>query len=698
MRLHSQEGRLTPTAAAPSLDAPVTVLKSVTPAYGKKLARIGIVTVADLLRYYPRRHEDYSQQTHVAWLREGDKQTVRVKVERVSMRPGFRHKGVIEAYLYDVTGRMKGMWFNQPWLMNQLHEGDELTLSGKVTRQRGAGGLVMMNPAFEASGEAGLHTGRLVPVYPETQGVTSKGLRKAVSEALPAAAWLRDALPAETAARHDLPPLAEAVVDVHFPESQEDLDRARRRIAFYQQVLMQVAVLVSREERLRHTAPAIPYDVDRARAIRDAFPFTLTNAQRKAAHAIYTDMAQARPMARLLQGDVGSGKTAVAAMAVAMASAAGFQTLFMAPTELLAQQHARTLRPLLGAIGIKMELLVGSTPASARRTVLAGLDTGFIDVLVGTHALIEDPVQPRALGLVITDEQHRFGVGQREALARKGRSLFPHVLSMTATPIPRTLQLTLYGDLTVSVLDEMPPGRQPVDTQLILPANRNTAYEFVRRQVQQGRQAFVICPLVEDSDIIQVRSATSEYDRLSRDVFPDLRLALLHGRMRPKEKDAIMQAFKAGEIDVLVSTSVVEVGVDVPNASVMMIEGAERFGLAQLHQFRGRVGRGSERSYCLLCSDADRPEENRRLEALVRLSSGFDLAEVDLELRGPGDVLGGTGQQSGRDDQLMVAGLLDARLISSAREEAELLIAGGLERYPELVSAARGFHLPGSLS
>ena len=667
--------------------------------YAKKLQKLGIATIADLLRYFPRRHEDYSQHTFVAWLQEGEKQTVRVRLERLTMRPGFRQKGVIEAYLSDKTGRMKGMWFNQPWLMKQMHEGEELTLSGKVTRQRGAGGLVMMNPSFEAAdGARAVHTGRLVPVYAEAPGVASKGLRKAMSEALPLADGLRDGLPPEVAARHQLPPFPEAVRDMHFPASQDDLDRARRRIAFYQLVIMQVRVLVSREERLSHTAPHIPYDVDRARAIRDAFPFTLTNAQRKAGHAIFTDMAQARPMARLLQGDVGSGKTAVAAMAIAMAAAAGFQALFMAPTEILAQQHARTLRPLLDRVGIKMELLVGSTPASARRTVLAGLDSGFIDLVVGTHALIEDPVQPHALGLVITDEQHRFGVGQREALARKGRSLFPHVLSMTATPIPRTLQLTLYGDLTVSVLDELPPGRQPVDTRLILPEDRKEAYVFVRKQVQQGRQAFVICPLVEDSDLIQVRSATTEYERLSREVFPDLRLALLHGRMRAKEKDAIMEAFKAGETDILVSTSVVEVGVDVPNASVMMIEGAERFGLAQLHQFRGRVGRGSDRSYCLLCSDAEKPDENRRLEALVRLSSGFDLAEVDLELRGPGDVLGGTGQQSGRDDQLMVAGLLDARLIATAREEAERLIAGGLERYPELVRAARGFHLPGSLS
>jgi ATP-dependent DNA helicase RecG len=679
----------------------VTALGTVTPTYVKRLERVGIHTVEDLLRYYPRRHEDYSTTVDVVFLREAAKQTVKVKVERVNLRPVRRGKAgrpVVEAYLSDHTGRMKAVWFNQPWMVNTMHPGDELTLSGLVKRLR-VGGLVMTNPASEHADRArGLHTARLVPVYPEVQGLTSRWLRDRVAQALPLAAGMRDDLPAEVADRLALPPLADAIAQVHFPEGQEQLDLARRRIAISQLLVMQVAVLVNRDERLRHIAPVIPYDVDRARAIRDAFPFTLTNAQRKAAHAIFSDIAESRPMARLLQGDVGSGKTAVAAMAVAMAAAAGFQTLFMAPTELLAQQHARTLRPLLERVGVKMELLVGSTPASARRTVLAGLASGFLDVVVGTHALIEDPVRPGVLGLVITDEQHRFGVAQREALAQKGGAVYPHILSMTATPIPRTLQLTVYGDLVVSVLDELPPGRQPVETRLVLPSQRLAAYEFVRRQVQQGRQAFVICPLVEDSPLIQVRSATTEHRRLQENVFPDLRLALLHGRMKPKDKDAVLEAFKARHFDVLVSTSVVEVGVDVTSASVMMIEGAERFGLAQLHQFRGRVGRGDDRAFCLLCSDAEKPEDNRRLEALVTYASGFDLAEVDLGIRGPGDVLGGTGMQSGRDSGLMVAGLLDARLISIAREEAEKLLAAGIDRHPELLQAARGFHLPGSLS
>ncbi|MFN2464532.1 MAG: ATP-dependent DNA helicase RecG [Candidatus Dormibacteria bacterium] len=679
----------------------VSAVPGVTAAYVKKLERIGVRTVGDLLRYYPRKYDDYTAEASAGRLIEGQRQTVRATVQSTLVRRPFRTgaRPATEAILRDSTGTMKAIWFNQPWMADRLVEGQEVTLSGLVRRSRGGGGLVMMNPSMaQGDGASSLHTGRRVPMYRETFGLTSRWLREAVSAAMPAVLGLRDTLPPEVEARHGLPSLARAIRDIHFPPDEAAETAAQRRIAFNQLLVMQMSVLLLRDERSHQRAPLIPYDVERARAIRDAMPFTLTNAQRKCAHAVFTDLAASRPMARLLQGDVGSGKTAIAAMATAMAAASGHQTLFMAPTELLAQQHARTLRPLLERIGVRMEVLVGSTPASARRTVMAGLADGFLDIVVGTHALIEEPVQPRRLGLVITDEQHRFGVAQRETLARKGGDLYPHVLSMTATPIPRTLQLTMYGDLAVSVLDEMPSGRTPVITELVLPIQREHAERFLRAQVEAGRQAFVICPLVEDSDLIQVRSATSEYERLQADVFPDLRLALLHGRMKPRDKDEVMEAFKAGAYDVLVSTAVVEVGVDVPNATVMMIEGAERFGLAQLHQFRGRVGRGAHQSHCLLCSDAENPEAIRRLDAMVRLQSGFDLAEEDLRLRGPGDVLGASGVQSGHDAALMVAGLTDTRLISLAREEAERLLAEGTHRYPALVEAARGFHLTGSLS
>ncbi len=676
----------------------MTALAGVTPAYAKKLERLGIYTVRDLLQHYPRRHEDFSSTVDVIFLVEGAKQTVKVRVEVVRARPGGRGRRATEAFLSDDSGRMKAIWFNQPYLAQSLHVGDEIVLSGKVQKERRGGGLAMMNPAFERGSQGGLHTGRLVPVYPETHGLTSRWIRARIDAALASADQMRDEVPDDVERSQGLPSLSRAIRQVHYPSDEEELNQARKRIAFRQLLLMQIAVLISREQREHQTAPVIDYDVERARAIRDALPFGLTDAQRKAAHAVFKDLAESRPMARLLQGDVGSGKTAVAAMAAAMAARAGYQTLMMAPTEILAQQHARTLRPYLEPLRMRMDLLVGSTTAANRRRILEQLSRGELDLLVGTHALIEPTVVPHNLGLVISDEQHRFGVGQREALAQRS-GIYPHVLSMTATPIPRTLQLTLYGDLTVSVLDQMPPGRQVVDTRLVSPAERDQAYDFVRRQVADGRQVFVICPLVEDSDLIQARSATSEHERLQTEVFPELRLALLHGRMKPAEKDAVMEAFKADQYQILVSTSVVEVGVDVPNATVMMIEGAERFGLAQLHQFRGRVGRGEHKAFCLLLSDADAADSadsNRRLSAMVRYASGFDLAEVDLEIRGPGDLLGATGAQHGHDAGLLVAGLLDARLIAAAREEAERLVRQGLD--PELVQAARGFHIAGSLS
>ncbi|MHB8508750.1 MAG: ATP-dependent DNA helicase RecG, partial [Candidatus Dormibacteria bacterium] len=605
-----------------------------------------------------------------------------------------RGVGMVEAFLSDDTGRMKALWFNQPYVAQQLHQGDELVLSGKVVRQGRGTGLVMMNPAFER-GEAGLHTGRLVPVYRETAGLTSRWMRPRVSQALEVAFALADHLPREIEARLRLPALPEAVRQLHFPGTADELQTARKRLALNQLLLLQLAVLLYQGDRAQLVAPVVPYDVDRARQIRDTFSFTLTNAQRKAAHAVFTDISQPRPMARLLQGDVGSGKTAVAAMAAAMVARSGQQVLFMAPTEILAQQHARTLQPYMDALKVPMALLAGSTPQKERRRILEGVSDGSLQLLVGTHALVEESVVPARLALVITDEQHRFGTGQRAALSSKGES--PHVLQMTATPIPRTLQLTVFGDLTVSVLDELPPGRVPVQTRLVKPAHRREAYDFVRGEVAAGRQAFVICPLVEDSERILLRSAEGEYRRLQDTVFPELRLALLHGRMRPAEKDTVMTAFKAGESDILVSTSVVEVGVDVPNASVMMIEGADRFGLAQLHQFRGRVGRGEHAAFCLLMTEVDSPTQNARLEAMVRYSSGFDLAEVDLEIRGPGDVLGAT-VQSGHATGLMVAGLLDARLISLAREEAERLMASGLDRHAGLEAAARAFRAAGTLS
>ena len=469
----------------------------------------------------------------------------------------------------------------------------------------------------------------------------------------------------------------EAVRQVHYPASAAQLDRAKERLAFEEMFVLQVAAQMAKRARKALTAQPVRFDDSTARGFVNSLPFKLTNAQRVAAWQILQDLARQQPMNRLLEGDVGSGKTVVAAMAMHHAAHAGFQSVLLAPTEILARQHADVVQSLLEPFQIDVGLLVGSTPASARKPMMASLAEGQLPVLVGTHALIEEGVQFRDLALTVVDEQHRFGVGQRLAVRQKGERI-PHFLSMTATPIPRTLGLTLFGDLDISILDEMPPGRRPVKTGLVPPEKRADAYDFIRKQVNAGRQVFVICPLIQESDKLGVRSATQELEKLQHDVFPELasRIALLHGRLKSAEKEAVMSSFQRGQVAILVSTSVVEVGIDIPNATVMMIEGADRFGLAQLHQFRGRVGRGSEESWCLLFTDAEDPQSLKRLQAVVTNKSGFDLAEIDLELRGWGDLAGY--RQHGKDFKM--ASLLDAALISDAQTEAVRL----LDRDPTL--------------
>ena len=474
-------------------------------------------------------------------------------------------------------------------------------------------------------------------------------------------------------------PLAEALREVHYPSDPETLDRARERIGFEEMFLIQIAVKRAKRRRLAGAGVVIPFDVDRAKEFTAALPFKLTDAQRVAAFQVLKDMAAEGPMNRLLQGDVGSGKTVVAAMAAFMAHQSGYQTAFMAPTEILARQHNATLQTLLAPHGISVRLLAGSTSQKARREVLDGVAAGHDTVLVGTHALIEDAVVLARLGLVVVDEQHRFGIVQRQRLRRKA-AVMPNFLAMTATPIPRSMALTMYGDVDLSEIRELPPGRTPVQTQVVPPHQRDQAYAFVREQVQQGRQCFVICPLIEESDKLEVRSAVQEHERLRDEVFPDLRVELLHGRMPATEKDERMQRFATGQADVLVSTSVVEVGVDVANATVMMIEGAERFGLAQLHQFRGRVGRGAHASYCLLLQGSPDQEGASRLQAVAETPNGFDLAEADLRLRGPGDVLSAEMRQHGLPE--VHVDLLDTAMIRRVSDAA----ARWLDEDPDLVA------------
>ncbi|TMC49656.1 MAG: ATP-dependent DNA helicase RecG [Chloroflexi bacterium] len=663
--------------AVPAADAPVAGLPGVGPRQAQRLARLGVGTVRDLLFHLPRRYEDTRDVRPLAELHPGEEQTVYARVRNVSSHRSPRKRMVlVEASLEDGGHVASAVWFNQPFLARQIHSGDELLLSGKV--KLGRGGLVLQNPEFErASGEQ-RHVGRLAPVYPETEGVSSRWLRSRIEPLLPVADALEDPLPPQLLRSHDLPRLAAALRQVHFPDDPARLELARRRIAFEEMFLLQLAAQRARRRRLAGSGVAVAYDVEVARRFVASLPFRLTEGQRVAAHEILTDMAGTGSMNRLLQGDVGSGKTVVAAMAALMTHAAGHQTAVMAPTEILARQHHATMEALLAPHGVSSRLLVGSTPARARREVLVGVAAGHDTVLIGTHALIEEAVVLADLGLVVVDEQHRFGVAQRQQLRRKG-ALAPNFLAMTATPIPRSLSLTLYGDVDLSELREMPPGRIPVETRVVAPHQRPEAYDFVRAQVAEGRQAFVICPLIEESDKLGVKSATEEYERLRREVFPELRVELLHGRMPGREKEERMGRFAAGEADLLVSTSVVEVGVDVPNATIMFIEGAERFGLASLHQFRGRVGRGEHASVCLLFQGSPDEEGSKRLEAVAQTRSGFDLAEADLRLRGPGDVVGL--RQHGLPE-VRVADLLDTALLEEARRAA----GDWLDADPELVT------------
>jgi ATP-dependent DNA helicase RecG len=620
--------------------------------------------------FFPRRYEDFSSITPIAFVRPGVKTTVRGRIYDIGARQTkYKRMALTEAVLGDDSGTtLRVVWFNQPWVARSLQKGDEIFVAGEADMN---GGLVMKNPDHEKVSLRPQHAARLVPIYRETEGLTSKWLRPKIQSLLRYADELEEFIPAELLARRRFLSRAAAVRQVHFPESAQALEGARERLAFEEMFVLQLAAQVAKRARQALIAQPVPFDETTARGFVKALPFALTKAQRIAAWQILQDIARPQPMNRLLEGDVGSGKTVVAAMAMHHVARAGFQSVLLAPTEVLARQHADVIQSLLGPFQVDVGLLVGSTPAAARKPMLASLAEGQLPVLIGTHALIEEGVQFKDLALTVVDEQHRFGVSQRLAVRQKGERT-PHFLSMTATPIPRTLGLTLFGDLDISILGEMPPGRQPVKTSLVPPEKRADAYNFIRKQVNAGRQVFVICPLIQESDKLGVRSATQELEKLQRDVFPELasRIALLHGRLKSAEKEAVMSGFQRGEVAILVSTSVVEVGIDIPNATVMMIEGADRFGLAQLHQFRGRVGRGPAESWCLLFTDAEDPQSLKRLQAVVSNRSGFDLAEIDLELRGWGDLAGY--RQHGKDFKM--ASLLDAVLISDAQNEAVRLL------------------------
>jgi ATP-dependent DNA helicase RecG len=645
------------------------------------LARLGITTPREALWYLPFRYDDFSELRTLRDLVPDEKQSARVTIDAVRVEPGFRKRPqrVIAQLSDDDGGSAEAIWFGRRFVERRLQAGDEVIVSGKVS-QRGWRSQ-FTSPEFSPVGRDSVHTARVVPVYPLAAGATQKRLRELLARILEATLpFLED--PLTDAERGDLPPLAEALQTAHFPESEAETKPALDRLAFDELLALQLGLAQARQARNELTAPAIRVtDADLAEIV-GALPFTLTGDQAAAVQAIAEDLASERPMRRLLQGDVGSGKTAVAAVALASAVRAGWQAALMAPTEILARQHHAGLAPLLDGLGVRSEFLSGSLTAKRKREIHDAIAGGMTEVVIGTHAVISEAVEFPRLGLAIVDEQHRFGVGQRAALQAKGAGGEPHTLALTATPIPRTLALTVYGDLSISTIREMPPGRQPIRTEIRDRRALPKIEEFLAAEAADGRQSFVVAPLVVESDALEAASAEAEAERLQA-ALPGVRVALVHGQQRADARDATMAAFAAGESDVLVATTVIEVGIDVPNASVMLIEDAERFGLAQLHQLRGRVGRGPHRSFCILLSDSTDPLALERLEVVRGSLDGFHIAEEDLRLRGAGNLLGT--RQSGLPP-LKVASLFDPRhlaLAQRARDLADELVTHG-ELRPEL--------------
>jgi ATP-dependent DNA helicase RecG len=681
-------------------EIPVGVLKGIGDKRAEALADVGIESVLDLLTHYPRRYIDRTQQADIATLRDGDEAMVLARVKRVSARRTRQGRALVEIDVFDGSGYLHMVFFNQAWRAKQLPEGREAIFFGKLDRNKRTGRRQMTNPVVDLVGDK---TGKIIPVYPQSEkaGLTTWEIAPWVEEALERAGDLVDPLDETWRDRLDLADRTWAFHQVHNPESITAAQAARRRLAFDELFRLQMT-LVMRKRAVERESKGIRHVVDGELLPRfhAGLPFALTGAQARAISEINRDLAGPHPMHRLLQGDVGSGKTLVALSALIVAVQGGYQGAFMAPTEVLAEQHHISVRSfvegltvgddgtLLGDRPLRVELLTNRTTATERDRLHAGLVDGSVDILVGTHALLTEKVEFRALGAVVIDEQHRFGVEQRAALRGKGDD--PDVLVMTATPIPRTAAMTVYGDLDVTVLDELPPGRTPITTQWARgPIEEAAAWERVRAEVDTGHQAYVVCPLIEESEKIQARSATEEYERLSSDVLPDLRLALLHGQMPAKEREAGMTAFRRGEVDVLVATTVIEVGVDVPNATVMVILSADRFGVAQLHQLRGRVGRGADQSYCYLLGDATTPDSEARLEAIERTTDGFELAEVDLEIRGEGTILGT--RQKGRTDLKLASLRRDKDLVARAREVAFDVTDEDpmLDRHPDLAAEIR---------
>ncbi len=671
-----------------TLNTRVSELQGVGSVYQKKLEKLGIDTVEELLLYLPRTWEDFSKITEIAKVRAPGSYCIEGNIWSIGNKRSHRRRmSITEAIVADKTGTLKAVWFNQPFLIKNMKQGDEILLAGRVESEYGV--QIMKSPAYEKKSDKQTHLGKIVPTYRETAGLSSRWLRYQISKLIKIIYSFKEYLPAEVIKNQDLISYSAMIRQLHFPDNSYQLEKALDRLEFDEMFLLQLAVKNQRKNLDKNRAISLRFNEELSREFVKNLGFTLTGAQKKATWEIIKDMEKPTPMNRLLEGDVGSGKTVVAAMAMLMVASDGFQTTFLAPTEILAKQHLKSLKKMLEPFEITVAMLTGKTKKAEKNQILKKVKEGDIQVLVGTHAVLKDDLEFWNLAFVIVDEQHRFGVEQRAKLRQKSghKGTMPHFLSMSATPIPRTLTLSVYGDLDISVIDEMPPGRKKVATFVIPPEKKEDSYEFIRRTVKKGRQVFVICPLIDDSETMEQKSVTTEYERLSQMVFTDLKIAMIHGKMRSEERDRIMNDFAGvqrvapsagragggchplqGKIDILISTSLVEVGVDVPNATIMIIEGADRFGLAQLHQFRGRVGRGRYQSYCFLFTDNKSETVQKRLDAITKTNNGFEIAEKDLEIRGPGEVLGE--RQSGLPD-INTKNLMNVKLIKRTKTEAK---------------------------
>ena len=683
--------RTAPLSTAPpspslTLDQQLTRVTGIGPANGNRLLKLGLDTVYDLLYYYPRNHIDYAKQVQIRDLVAGETVTLIAEVKRCNCFSSPKNKKltILEVILKDRTGEIKISRFfagprysNRGWQEFKKREyctGAVLAASGLV--KQGKYGITLDNPELEVLDDSGgaiesMKVGRLIPVYPLTEGVDAGSVRRSILAAMPAAKMLPESLPDDLRERYGLMGLADAVTNIHFPLDRDCLAAARRRLVFDEFFYLQLGLLKRRQTQRKAQASAVILPSGKLiEHFYEILPFAMTNAQERVINDILNDLASPQPMNRLVQGDVGAGKTVVAVVAMLAAIQSGYQAALMAPTEVLAEQHYRKLVGWFNLMHLSVELLTGSTKVAKRREIHSQLETGELPVLVGTHALIQDTVNFHKLGLAVIDEQHRFGVHQRAKLQQKGES--PHVLTMTATPIPRTLALTLHGDLDVSQIDELPPGRQAIQTTVLSAKERSQAYDLIRREVASGHQVYVVLPLVEESEKLDVRSAIEEKEKLEKSIFPEFRVGLLHGRMSSADKDEAITKFRDKETDILVSTTVVEVGVDVPNATVMLIENSERFGLSQLHQLRGRVGRGKSRSYCLLMPGSKTADAMQRMKVLEQSQDGFFIAEMDMRLRGPGQVLGT--RQSGLPDFALASLVEDQEVLELARAGAQMVI------------------------